>query len=548
MALLAVALATADTRLLDVAEQVGLTDVFVCGGDRRKDYIIETLGGGVAVLDYDNDGLRDVFFVSGSRLDDPAEEGSFGSELYRNKGDGTFEKTTRAARLEQSGWGQGVCVGDFDNNGWDDVFVTYWGRNRLYRNTGGRFDNVAKAAGLADDERWSTGCAFFDYDRDGLLDLFVANYVVFDTEKIPKAGESPECVWKGRRVMCGPKGLAAETNQLFRNLGGGRFEDVSKSSGIVAAGPRYSLSVTTLDYNSDQLPDVYVAADSQASQLFENLGDGTFEDVGLIAGVAFSDDGRSQAGMGTAAADFDGDLLPDLVKTNFIEDTTNLYRNQGDGSFEDAIARYGLGRNTMYLGWGVVFFDYDNDSWPDLFLVNGHVYPEIEAVAPDSPYRQRRLLYRNLGGKAFKDVSAEVGGGVVDPHSGRGLAAADFEGDGDVDLFINNMNERPSLLRNDGEGKGTYIQIDLEGRRSNRNGIGAVVTVRAGGREMRQEVRSGSSFMSHNDLRLHFGLGEAAKVDEIRVSWPFEGSEDVVRDVAANRVIVIVEGEGVRER
>jgi len=548
LSLLAAAGPTASIRFLDVAKQAGLTDVFVCGRDDRKEYIIETLGGGVALFDYNRDGNLDAFFVTGSTLEGYPAGKEPTNHLYRNKGDGTFTRVSRDVGLAESGWGQGVCAGDFDNDGWDDLFVTYWGKNRLYRNTGkGTFSDVAPKAGLAGSERWSTGCAFVDYDRDGNLDLFVANYVLFDRAKIPKAGSSPDCRWKGHAVMCGPRGLPGESNQLFRNRGDGTFEDVSSKSGVAAVTNRYSLSVTTLDYDADGWPDIYVAVDSKASILFRNKGDGTFEDIGTIAGVAFSEDGREQAGMGTAAGDFNGDGHLDLAKTNFIEDTANLYRNNGDGSFDESITRYGLGRIMQYMGWGVGFFDFDSDTWPDILQVNGHVYPEIEKLVPNNPYHQRRLLFRNDGGQRYLDVTEQAGSGVTTPRSSRGLAFGDYDNDGDVDAFVNNMNDVPSLLRNESEQLGGFLSIQLAGKKSNRSGIGASVKVRLGKRELLQEARSGSTFMSQSDLRLHFGLGQAKSVDEIIVRWP-SGAEQSVKNVDANQFITITELEGITER
>ena len=544
--LLVAAGSTSSIRFPDVAQEAGFTDIFVCGRDDRKEYIIETLGGGVALLDYDRDGNLDAFFVTGSTLEGYPEGKAPTNHLYRNKGDGSFARVTSETGLAHSGWGQGVCAGDFDNDGWDDLFVTYWGKNRLYRNTGKGFEDIAEKAGLADSERWSTGCAFVDYDRDGRLDLFVANYVIFDPAKIPKAGSSADCRWKGHAVMCGPRGLPGETNQLYRNRGDGTFEDVSRKSGVAAVTNRYSLSVTTLDYDEDGWPDIYVAVDSQASILFHNKGDGTFEDIGAIAGVAFSEDGREQAGMGSAAGDFNGDGRLDLVKTNFIEDTANLYRNNGDGSFDESITRYGLGRVMQYMGWGVGFFDFDSDTWPDILQVNGHVYPEIERLLANNPYHQRRLLFRNDGGQRYLDMTGQAGAGVTTPRSSRGLAFGDYDNDGDMDAFINNMNDVPSLLRNDSEQLGGFLSIRLAGKKSNRSAIGALVKVRLGKRQLVQEVRSGSTFMSHSDLRLHFGLGPAKSVDELTVRWP-SGAEQSIKNVAANQFITITEQEGITE-
>ena len=533
----------------DVAAESGLTDVFYCGRDGAKDYILEILGTGVALLDYDRDGYLDAFFTNAGRLEGFPDGKEPSNQLYRGGKDGKFTRVTAQAGLESKGWAQAACVGDYDHDGFDDLFVTSFGHNHLYRNNGkGGFEDVTAAAGLGVRERWSVGCAFVDYDLDGKLDLFVVNYLVFDKSRIPLRGQSADCNWRGRPVLCGPRGLPGESNQLFHNIGGGKFKEVSEESGIAAVKGRYSLSATTLDYNEDGWPDIYVAVDSQASILFRNKGNGTFEDVAILAGVAFDENGREQAGMGSAAADFDGDGRLDLAKTNFIEEPSNLYRNNGDGSFDEAIHRYGIGGNTRYLGWGVGFLDFDNDTWPDLFIVNGHVYPELEGVMPNNPYKQGRLLYRNLNGKRFENISASAGAAVTARHSSRGLAYGDFDNDGDVDVFITNENEPPSLLRNDTSPIGGFLSIRLIGVRSNADGIGARVTVTAGGRRMVQEVRSGSSFMSSSDLRLHFGLGAAKIVDKIDVRWPYPRLVETITNIEPNQFLTITEAAGITDK
>ncbi len=547
LAALALLWAAADSvpALVDIGVKAGLTDVFYCGSDTAKKYIIETLGGGVALIDFDNDGYPDVFFVSGSRLEGfpPGERPT--NQLYHNNRDGTFSKITSEAGLSESGWGQGVCAGDYDNDGNIDMFVTYFGQNHLYRNDGrGHFADVTKESGISQAIRWSTGCAFLDYDKDGKLDLFVADYIVFDQEKVPLPGTSPNCKWKGEAVMCGPKGLPGGTNRLFKNEGNGRFRDVTVQAGIESPGPRYSLSVTTLDFDHDGWPDIYVAVDSQASILYRNNRNGTFTDVAVEAGVAYSEDGREQSGMGSAAGDFDGDGRLDLVKTNFIEDTANLYRNTGNGLFEDIVHSTGLAANRKYMGWGVGFLDVDNDGWPDIFMVNGHVYPELESKSSVYFYRQRSILYRNLDGRNFADVSESSGPGVLARHSARGLALGDYDNDGNVDIFVNNMNERPSLLRNSGSGN-HFASLRLVGSKSNRSAIGARVTLYSGGRGQVQEVRSGSTFLSQSDLRLHFGLGRSDRVDRVEIEWPFAGVKETVAGFKADEFVTITEGRGV---
>ena len=534
---------------VDVAAEAGLTDVFYCGRDDRKDYILEALGGGVALLDYDRDGLLDVFFVSGSTFEGFPVGQVPSNQLYRNSGDGSFSNVTDRTGLRSSGWGQGACVGDIDNDGFDDLFVTFFGENRLFRNSGeGAFADVTAESGIHREARWSTGCAFLDYDLDGQLDLFVANYLVFEKDRIPAKGSGPSCRWKGQPVLCGPRGLPGESNQLFRNLGDGRFKDVSEESGVASVTDRYSLSVTPLDYDSDGWPDIYVAVDSQASILFENKRDGTFTDVGVFAGVALDEHGGVQAGMGSAAADINGDGRFDLIKTNFIEEASNIYVSSGAASFEDKVHAMGAGTSVNYMGWGVGALDFDRDTWPDVFVVNGHTYPEIEGLVHNNPYRQRRLLYRNMGGRRLERVEPPAGSAILAAHTSRGLAVGDYDNDGDTDVFVNNMNERPSLLRNDSPPAGGFLSLRLIGTKSNRSAIGARVTVEAGSRLMVQEVRSGSSFMSSSDLRLHFGLGDYERVGKIVVDWPHLSSSDTVDDLATNQFLEITEGEGVTAR
>lgn len=544
-ALCAVSLLSGEIQFVDRAEKAGLKDILWCGDSQAKKYIIETLGTGLALIDYDADSYPDVFAVTASKVEGFPAGQEPTNRLYRNNRDGSFTDVTRQAGLVRSGWGQGVCAGDFDNDGFDDLYVTYWGHDVLYHNNGkGKFEDVTESAGLGrGDVRWGTGCSFVDYNVDGKLDLFVANYVQFDQKNTPTPDSPGACKWKGQSVMCGPRGLKGGVNRLFRNdsqPGKIRFTDVSGESRITAPGERYSLSVTTLDYDQDGWPDIYVAVDSQASILYRNNHDGTFTDTGVESGVAYSEDGREQAGMGTAAADFDGDGRLDLVKTNFIDDTPNVYRNNGDGSFTEVTFGAGMGGYTQFLGWGIAFLDYDNDSWPDVFIVNGHVYPE----AKDAKFHQRRILYRNSGNQKFKDVSADVGPGVISERSGRGLAVGDFDRDGDEDVFIMNMNDRPSLLVNEGGSGNHFLSIRLQGRSANRDGIGARVTVIAGARKQVNEVRSGSTFLSQSDLRLHFGLGSAKTADRIEVDWP-GGRKETILNVKADQFVTVSQGAGI---
>lgn len=530
----------AEIRFVDRAAEAGLKAITWCGSNDKKRYIIETLGTGVAFIDYDRDGLLDIFLVTASTLEGFPDSEEPVNRLYRNRGQGKFEDATLSSGLARSGWGQGVCAGDVDGDGYEDLLVSYYGHDVLYRNSGnGSFEDVTARAGLKSSEvRWGTGCAFLDYDRDGKLDLFISNYVQFDKEKTPTPDRPNACQWKGQPVMCGPRGLKGGINRLWKNVsaeGKLRFEDVSAAAGITAPGERYSLSATVFDYNRDSWPDIYVAVDSQASILYRNNRDGTFTDTGVETGVAYSEDGREQAGMGTAAGDYDGDGLLDLIKTNFIDDTPNLYRNNGDGSFTEKTFGAGLGVHTQYLGWGAAFVDIDNDTWLDVLTVNGHVYPE----ARDAKYRQPRLLFRNLGNGKLKELPGTAG-----ENSSRGLAVGDVDNDGDIDFLIMNMNEPPSLLINESVHSNKSMNLSLAGTKSNRSAIGARVMVTSGGRTQIQEVRSGSTFLSQSDLRLHFGLGASDAADKVEIEWPSGGKQSFT-NVQAGRFYAVTEGRGI---
>jgi len=523
----------------DVAEKAGLKFQIVSGDKESKKYIIETTGTGVAIFDYDNDGWPDIFIVNGTTLDGSSVTLAPTNHLFHNNHDGTFTDVTEKAGLRSSGWGQGVCTGDYDNDGFEDLYVTYYGKNRLYHNEGnGTFKEVAEAAGVSGNgKQWGTGCAFVDYDRDGLLDIMVANYVDFDLANTPAPGQGTSCMWKGVPVMCGPRGLKSAPNVLYHNLGHGKFEDVSKKAGIDKTNGHYCFSVSTLDFDNDGWPDFYVACDSTPSILYRNNHDGTFTDVAVIAGAAFNEDGREQAGMGSTVADYDGDGLLDIFKTNFSDDSSTLYHNNGDGTFTDATFSSGLGLHTQYLGWGTMFLDFDNDGWPDLLLVNGHVYPEVDKFKLGSDYEEPRVLYRNSGKGTFEDVTNLAGPGFARRASGRGLAVGDLWNNGKISAIITNMGEAPSLLVNKMDYPNHWIAIKTIGTKSNRDGIGAKITVRVNGRVLVDEVRSGSSYSSSNDMRVHFGLGAATKIDSLEIRWPsglvesFDGKVDAINSV-----------------
>lgn len=495
-------------RYVDVAEQAGLTHVFPNGGEARKEWILETTGSGAAFLDFDGDGLQDAFLVSG-------EGGT--NRLYRNIGRGRFEDVTGRTGLRSSGWGQGVCAGDFDNDGFVDLFVTYWGRNRLYRNVeGSRFEPLE----TPDSESYSTGCTFLDADNDGDLDLFVANYLQFDYETTPRPGDNPYCFYRDMPVACGPRGLPFSRNELLRNDGGGTFRDVSGESGIAGPGRNYSLGAVTGDFNQDGWTDIYVACDRTPSILYMNRGNGTFRDEAMIRGTALDEHGEALSGMGVAAGDFDRDGHDDLFRTNFSDERSTLYASRGDGDFDDATVRFGLGVNTRFVGWGTAFLDIDNDGWRDVLLVNGHVFPEVENLSDsDLNYRERPVLYRNVNGERFDDVSLAAGPGILRRRAARGLAVGDIDNDGRLEVLINSQNERPALLAQRADTVGNWIVLALEGTRSNRSAIGARVRVESAGGTQHDEVRGGGSYLSQHALQLHFGLGrdEAASV---AIRWP----------------------------
>ena len=531
---------------LDAAEKSGITMQNVFGGVDTKKYIIETTGTGVAIIDYDNDGWPDIFFVNGTTLEAVKSGKGPTNHLYHNNHDGTFTDVTEKAGLaDATGWGQGVCVGDYDNDGWDDLYVTYYGHNRLYHNEHGVFKEVAQKAGVAGKEvMWGSGCAFVDYDRDGHLDLMVANYVDFDLATAPAPGDRPSCMWKGAPVMCGPRGLPGAKNILYHNNGDGTFTDVTDKAQIEKTNGHYCFSVSTVDYDDDGWPDIFIACDSTPSILYHNNKNGAFTDVAVIAGAAFNEDGREQAGMGSTIGDYDGDGRLDIFKTNFSDDTSTLYKNNGDGTFSDVTTAAGLGLYTKYLGWGTMFFDFDNDSWPDLLLVNGHVYPEVDKFHLGSNYQEPRILYHNDGNGRFTDVSAQAGPAITTIASSRGLAIGDLWNDGRLSAVISNMNAKNSLLVNQVKYPNHWIAFKTIGTKSNRDGIGARITVWAGKRQLVDEVRSGSSYVSNSDMRVHFGLGAATKVDSVEIRWP-SGLVERFPNVAVDQINTVREGSGV---
>ena len=550
---------------MDITAQSGIAFRHSASKTSLK-YLLETMGGGVAAFDYDNDGRLDLFFTNGAALKDPMpkrempdkREPKYWNRLYHQKSDGTFEDVTERAGLKGSGYSMGVAAGDYDNDGNVDLYVTGYGENFLYHNNGdGTFTDVTRKLDTGA-SGWSTSAGWFDYDRDGRLDLFIANYVNFDPAKAPLPGDNAYCRYNEIAVPCGPLGYAGGTNVLYRNRGGGTFEDVSEKSGIAhPRGPAsmvfvtsdwrpvgsYGMGAASADFDNDGWPDIYVASDTAPSLLYRNNHDGTFREIAVPSGSAFDEHGVALAGMGVGVGDYDADGWLDIVRTNFSEQVTVLYRNYG-GAFEDASIKAGLGVNRKYVGFGVDFFDFDNDGWSDIFIANGHVYSQIAGRKLHLSYRQPRLLYRNLGNGRFHDVSAEAGPAIAAENLGRGCAFGDFDNDGDVDILINNLDGPPTLLRNDGGNRNNSLVIKCVGTKSNRSAIGARVQVTAGGHSQMDEVTSGSSYYSQNDFRLHFGLGDRTKADTIEIRWP-SGVKETLQNVPGNHLHVCEESRGI---
>ncbi len=530
-------------RFTDVAAQAGLRAPVIFGPPNRMDYILESMGCGVAFFDYDNDGWLDIFLLSGTRRDGPVKGAT--NRLYKNNRDGTFTDMTQKAGLVSQGWTFGVTVGDYNNDGFEDLFITGWPQNLLYRNNGdGTFTDVTDSAGLLHPgKRWGTGCTWVDYNRDGHLDLFVSNYLAFDFDKIPPTGKDPNCNFRGVPVNCGPRGLTPERPMLYHNNGDGTFTDVTARSGIGAVPPTFGLTAVAADLDGDGWQEIYLACDSTPSLLFHNRGDNTFAEQGLQWGLAVNEDGNEQAGMGIGIGDFDTDGSLDVLKTHFAEDTVALYRNKGRLGFEDVTLRSGLGVETRYVGWGNGIVDLDNDGLPDLFWVTGSTFPEVEQKHPEFPHKTPRVLFRNLGSGRFEELLDAAGPAIAEAHASRGVAFGDFDNDGDLDILIMNINEPPSLLRNDVSGTGHWLKVKLVGTRSNASAIGAVVTAAYGGRRQAQGVLASSGYLSSGDRRLHFGLGAATTAD-LEIAWP-NGTRDTVKSVGADQLVTVKEGTGV---
>jgi enediyne biosynthesis protein E4 len=537
-----------NAHFVDIAESAGLTFPIIYGGVDHKEYILEADGCGCAFIDYDNDGWMDIFILTGTRLGGSPPNTT--NRLYKNNRDGTFSDVTEKAGLQFVGWANGVCVGDYNNDGFEDIFCTYYGQNKLYRNNGdGTFTDATQQAGLAAPDqtpKWGAGCSFLDYDRDGHLDLFVSSYIQFDLKTAPKPEDDVNCNWKGIAVNCGPRGLPPGfpgAHVLYHNNGDGTFTDVTDKAKINGPPRAYGMTVVAADFDEDGWQDIYVACDSTPSLLYMNNRDGTFREEGLFRGVALSDDGAEQAGMGVGIGDYNLSGHLDLFKTNFSDDTSVLYRNDGHANFTDVTRASRIGVESSYTSWGTGIVDLDNDGYPDIFVVTGSVYPEVDRKLPQYPYKSPRLLFRNLGDGTFEELREQAGPGVMAPHSSRGCAFGDFDNDGDLDILIVNMNEPPSLLRNDIKGTNHWIKVRLVGTRSNRSAIGARVLVHYNGKVQTQSLASQSSYFSSNDPRLHFGVG-AASIADIEIFWP-GGSVERLKSVAVDHLITVQEGKGI---
>ncbi len=533
-------------QFVEVSKNAGIQFKLTSGGPEKR-YIIEAKGGGgIAWIDFNNDGFPDLFLVNGSTFEQWRRGDSPRSRLYRNNGNGTFTDVSAGSGLDHTGWGMGVCVGDIDNKGRDDLYVTYYGGNVLYGNLGnGKFSDITKQAGVAG-RGWGMGCAFGDYDNDGYLDLYVANYVDVDITRLGEPGSAPNCTYRGIATFCGPRGLPGSRDILYHNNRDGTFTDVTEQAGI-DRGLYYGLGVVMGDYDGDGRLDIYVANDSTPSSLYHNNGDGTFTDVAPQAGVAYGAEGQEQAGMGVDFGDYDNDGWLDLVKGNFSDDTKNLYHNNQNGTFTDQTYFAGLGDvGWLFTTFGAKFLDYDNDGWKDILLADGQTFPQMDRYSTGITYAERSLLFHNLHNGKFEEVGPRSGPGFAIRKVSRGLSTADYDNDGDLEFTISNMNDSPDLIRHSQKNPNHSILIKTIGTRSNRDGIGTKVKVTAGGLSQYDDVRSGGSYLSSSDLRLHFGLGSATKVDRLELRWP-SGRTEVLEHLPVDRVLVVKEGEGLAE-
>lgn len=530
-------------QLTDITQSTGVKFFHLSAPDNK--YIVESMSGGVALIDYDLDGWPDIYFTNAPTVEMALAGKKARGALYHNNGDGTFTEVTDKAGLGDAGWAMGACVGDYNNDGWPDLYVTAFGPNTLYRNNGdGTFTDVTREARVGD-PRWSTGCAFGDYDGDGWVDLLVANYVDFRLGDLPKFGEGANCQYRGLAVQCGPKGLKGAGDALYHNNGDGTFTDVSKAAGVSDPNGYYGLGVVWADLNEDGRPDAFMANDTTPNFLYRNEGQGRFSEIAYVAGAAVSENGTPQACMGIALGDYLHAGRLSLFVTNFSEEYNTLYRNEGKLTFTDVTYASGTASSSLpYVGWGAGFFDLDNDGWLDLLVVNGHVYPQVDTRDIGTKYRQPKLLYINKRDGTFREASRDVGPALSVPRVSRGAAFGDLDNDGDIDIVVGDLDGPPMILRNDGGNRNNWITFELRGARGNRLALGARVKVVAGKLSQVDEVRSGDSYLSQNDFRLHFGLGKAERVDRVEIRWP-SGKTETLQNLAARSFYSVKEGEGV---
>ena len=527
----------------DITAKTHITFNHVSASDNR--YVVESMSGGVLLIDYDRDGYPDIYFTNAPTVEMAIKGQTARSALYHNNHDGTFTEVTDKAGLATPCFAMGGAVGDYNNDGWPDLYITCLGGNKLFRNNGdGTFTDVTKQAGVADG-RWSTGAAFGDYDGDGYLDLMVTNYVDFHLSDLPGFGSAPNCKYRGIDVQCGPRGLKGAGDALFHNNGNGTFTDVSKAAGVEDPGGYYGMSVIFSDLNNTGRPDIYVANDSTPKFLYKNLGSGTFQEIGLESGTAMSEDGSEQASMGLAVGDYLHNGRPSLLATNFSDEYSNLYRNDGNWSFTDVSYKSGVALPSLpYVKWGTAFLDADNDGWLDLIVVGGHVYPQVDKLPSGARYKEPKVLEMNQKDGTFCDASEQAGGALRVPRVSRGLAAGDLFNDGNVDIVVEDLAGEPMILKNNGIRGRHWVSFELQGTKSNRLAIGARLKIVAGGMTQTEEIHSGGSYLSQSDLRVHFGLNSATKIDSVEIRWP-SGKIETLKNLESDKFYSVLEGQGV---